>query len=299
MAFFTPFLCSSSLTQKRARALALSLAAFVCALSCSAYADESPFQFENTHWMSFDRYKENVKKGAAAPADNPDKESSPANSATAADAHDINGDSPNPITPPAMASEVAAPTRPINIPVMPGMNKGYEMRVNSTEDERPPLAHITNIDTQPQVALPNRNWQTPKEAARHPNQDADGNDENEHQPLDVRMSFLPNNKVSPVPSPEYKSTHGRKAPTATAAVPEPEKKADLAACAAVDAYKKKQLEAIESDRETLTNLQKAITQLGLQKELSFMSGANGAVNQADSNAGKMDMPPAMAAPAKN
>jgi hypothetical protein len=202
-----------------------------------------------------------------------------------------------------MTPPVAAPTRPINIPVMPGMNKGYNVQVNSTEDEKPPIAQITHIDTQPAVSIPDKNWQTPQEAVRQSGKDGDdANSDNERQPLNVRMSFLPNSQITPIPSPEYKSTHGRPSPATVAAAPQapPEKKvADLAACAAVDAYKKKQLEAIESDRQTLTALQKAISQLGLQKELSFMAGASGNVNQADSSTAKMDMPPSLATPAKN
>ena len=54
--------------------------------------------------------------------------------------------------------------------------------------------------------------------------------------------------------------------------------ADAAACAALDAYKKRQLEAIESDRQTLTALQNAIAQLGLQKQLDFLPGVSGSLN---------------------
>jgi hypothetical protein len=269
-----------------------------------AYADDDPFQFESTHWMSFERYKEKTKHGApatdaadAGAADDSVSTTVP----TLGDAHNAAGESTT-VTPPTMTPTVAAPTRAIHIPVMPGMNKGYNLRVNSTEDEKTPVAQITHMDTQPTISIPEQNWQTPKEAAQLAGKDSDS-DSDEHQPLNVRMSFLPNTYITPVPSPEYKSTHGRKPPTAVvaAAPEEPKKKAsDLAACAAVDAYKKKQLEAIESDRQTLTALQSAISQLGLQKELSFMTGANGGVNQADSGiTGKMDMPPSLAAPAKN
>jgi hypothetical protein len=280
------------------------MALAVVAISCPVYADEDPFQMESTHWMSFDRYKEKIKKGdTSSTSDASENNSSVENISTPGDtAHDAKGDAA-PITPPVLAATVAAPTRPINIPVMPGINKGYDVKVNSTEDERPPIAHITNIDTQPTVAIPEKNWQTPHAAAQHPNQEnADGTEDNEHTPLDVRMSFLPNTKIAPIPSPEYKSNHGRKASevAAASAPPEPEKKAsDPAACAAIDAYKKKQLAAIESDRQTLTELQKAISQLGLQKELSFMTGANGNMNQADSSQVKIDMPPSLAAPSKN
>jgi hypothetical protein len=65
--------------------------------------------------------------------------------------------------------------------------------------------------------------------------------------------------------------------------------ADAAACAALDAYKKRQLAAIESDRKTLSALQDAIAKLGLNKQLDFMTGANGSVQ-----ASMPEQPPASA-----
>jgi hypothetical protein len=67
---------------------------------------------------------------------------------------------------------------------------------------------------------------------------------------------------------------------------------EAAACAAIDAYKKQQLQAIQSDRQTLKALQDAIKQLGLQKELNFMAGAQGGVIDPSgaAEAPKMDFP---------
>lgn len=300
MAFFMPYLYPRTRMQWPRKIFALGLTALIIAVACPVFADNDLFQFDRAHWMSFDRYKEKSKNGAVSTIDTPTEADSSAATDSSSEAHDAKGDTTI-IAPPTMKSEIAAPTRPINVPVMPGMNKGYDMQVNSTEDEKPPIAHITNIETQPTLTITTKNWQTPKEAAQHSNNE-DDTDENEHQPLDVRMSFLPNTQISPIPSPEYKSTHGRKTPTAIAAVPATESTkspAELAACAAIDAYKKRQLEAIEGDRQTLAALQGAIAQLGLQKELSFMSGANGKVNQANSSPIQMDMPPSLAKSQKN
>ncbi len=286
-------------------AFCLALVAGLCFLATAvpARADDGPFEFDRAHWMSFDRYKEKTKHGAALQETNDTEASAPAGDNDKPADAPVAGDNATPsVTPPGMVPAMAVPTRPINIPVMPGLNKGYNVQVNSTEDEKPPIAQITHIDTQPTVSIPERNWQAPKDAIRRSGQqDVEGGDgDNERQPLNIRMSFLPNSKITPVPSPEYKSNHGRKlAAAVAAAAPEPEKKAEVAACAAIDAYKKKQLEAIESDRQTLTALQKAISQMGLQKELNFIAGANGAVNQADSSTAKMDMPPSLAQPVKN
>jgi hypothetical protein len=110
-----------------------------------------------------------------------------------------------------------------------------------------------------------------------------------------------------VPSYQAAQNHGRPVPgaptppvqkTAVAAKKSP---ADLAACAAIDAYKKRQLDAIEGDRRTLDALQTAIKQLGLEKQLSFMTGAQGSVgSQAENVPANVDMPPNLATlPKKN
>jgi hypothetical protein len=112
------------------------------------------------------------------------------------------------------------------------------------------------------------------------------------------MSFLPNRQIAPIPEPERKSYQERIAPLLAHAAPapiddarEPKKSAtDLASCAAVDAFKKKQMEDIQSDRRTLAALQAAISQLGLNKELSFMTGATGSLAQAGATPVKMDFP---------
>lgn len=297
MSIFMRSLCPFSGTKKLALVLTFSLIVIICLMSSASFADEDPFQFENTHWMSFDRYKEKIKTGVVLPSE-PQKNTEEEKD-TSSGTSDTKDDSGAAITPPTMTPEVAAPTRAINTPVMPGVNKGFQLDVKSTEDAKP-VAQITNIETAPAVTLPASNWQTPKEAAQHLGDDDSDGADREHQPLDVRMSFLPNKHIAPIPSPEYNSNHGRKTPAVATASVEPQKKAaDLAACAAVDSYKKKQLQAIESDRQTLADLQKAIASLGLQKELSFLTGANGSVNQADSSTAKMDMPPSLAAPAKN
>jgi hypothetical protein len=76
-----------------------------------------------------------------------------------------------------------------------------------------------------------------------------------------------------------------------AAAPPPKPKlsaADAAACAALDAYKKRQLAAIESDRQTLSALQNAIAQLGLNKQLDFMIGAGGSLGKQATSATNAD-----------
>jgi hypothetical protein len=253
-------------------------------------SEEDPFQVDTGHWMSFERYKDNVKAGRPVPT-------APEN--TPADATPLETlvpvAAPEPVvTAPETQPVVAAPSRPLDLPVLPGVNQGFSVRVDSTADEsqNTSKAQIVNFDSKPTLHLEEQNWQDAAEAARQSAAaEARANGDDQHVPLNIRMSFLPNAKITPVPSPEYKSTHGRgPLPTAPqmAKAPPAQKPEDLAACAAVDAYKKKQLEAIQSDRQTLDALQSAISQLGLQKQLSFLAGAQGSVT-ADTGA-KMDMP---------
>jgi len=243
--------------------------------------------------MSFDRYKEKTKnKANFNPAQTQDADTAqdaPAQQST--DAKALDGTTAGVITPPTMTPIMAPPTRPINIPVMPGVNKGYAVHVSSTEDDKPPVAQITDIETAPKIELPTKNWQSPKSHVGPA--DANGENDDERQALDVRMSFLPNSQIKPIPSPEYKSNHGRKADVAAAEAKPEVQKSNLAASAAVDAFKKRQLQALESDRQTLADLQKAIVQLGLQKKLSFMTGTQSNMNQADTSTLTVNAPPSL------
>jgi hypothetical protein len=169
--------------------------------------------------------------------------------------------------------DMAAPTRPIDVPTMPGVNKGYGTQADSTADNTTSPAQIMiRDDGTTDIHLQLQNWQDAAEIARQHADEKNGvNADSEHMPLNVRMSFLPNAKVTPAPGPERKPR-----PRLTAAPPPkpaPDEQKSPAECAAIDAYKKKQLEAIQSDRQTLQALQSAIIELGLQKELNFMAGA--------------------------
>jgi hypothetical protein len=177
------------------------------------------------------------------------------------------------------APSVAAPTRPLDLPILPGVNKGFNIEVDSTEDNEtasPPAQIINKNDGKSELHLQEQNWQAAAEIARQRADEKNHvNNDNGHAPLAVRMSFLPNPKVVPIPSPERK-TRPRlvEIPAAAPKPAEPVKaQQSPAECAAIDSYKKKQLEALQSDRQTLKALQSAITDLGLQKQLDFMTGA--------------------------
>jgi hypothetical protein len=248
-------------------------------LSLPALAEDiDPFQMDSGRWMSYGRYKDNVQRGLIPQQKTPLE--TPVN----------NADNPLILNATDATPSIAAPTRPLVLPVMPGMNKGFNVQIESTSDEKQtPAPKIVNMDSNPELHLQTQNWLNATEAARDAERIKAGKiTEENHPPLNVRMSFLPDRKITPIPDAERKTTHGRE-PAETAAAPRaPSLKdlkalpADLAACvAAIDSYKKKQLDAIQSDRQTLAALQEAIAQLGLQKQLGFIADSKSSLNAQD------------------
>lgn len=259
----------------------LGLTASLVFCVAAAAEDFDPFQVNSGHWMSFERYDNNIKRKrpvgnealdlAPAKVQPPALDASPDENEAAEAAmgtHIVNGQIVS------LAPVVAAPTRPLDLPILPGFNRGFDIRVDSTSDNNAsqPAQIVRTGDGQSDLHLQEQNWQDAAEAARQRADEKNGvNADVERLPLDVRMSFLPNPKITPVPSPERKP-RPRLAEVPSLPKPAPEAP-QTAECAAVDAYKKKQLEAIQSDRQTLQALQSAITDLGLQKQLNFMAGA--------------------------
>jgi hypothetical protein len=252
-------------------------ALLICCVNApfSAHADEDtidPFQTDTGPWMSYQRYKDNVKRGLIVPPDNV--------SAVQIPTGPLTSETNATVTPLANAETsgntplIAAPTRPLMLPVMPGMKKGLNVQVGTTIDDKAnSAAKVVNLDTAPTLHLQSQNWQSAQEVAQSKSASM-----GEDKPLNVRMSFLPDSKITPVPS-----NHDKKplTPAAASALTNNNKAlpADLAACVAVlDSYKKKQLAALQSDRQTLTALQDAIAQLGLQKQLNFMTQGNSSLN---------------------
>lgn len=175
------------------------------------------------------------------------------------------------------SSTVAAPSRPINIPVMPTVVRSYTVQVDSTAEAVTPSTAevVTKEDGEPDIALQEQNWRDATEMAReHADDQRNVNSDGERVALSVRLSYRPNPKIAPKEQPG-RPLRARisEIPTAPKKVL-PDLKKPTAECAAIDTYKKKQLEAIQSDRKTLEALQSAIAELGLQKQLNFMPGAH-------------------------
>jgi hypothetical protein len=256
-----------------------------------------PFEADSGSWKSFDRYKEEEKErifstmtgnidadAKAAKAGDKDKTDSEERATLSPLlAPEAKADQ---VTPPALKEPVMAqPDRPIDPPLMPGINKGFDVRVGTTEDDVKPGARLADIDTTPTLQLPKQNWLDAAQAAKE--QASGKGDFQQNVPFDVRMSFLPGLSAPH----KHASPHAPVVASAPPIVEPPKSAADAAACAAIDAYKKKQLAAIQSDRATLTALQTAISQLGLQKELGFIATTGSKVDVPADKTVLMDMPP--------
>ena len=227
------------------------------AIPCSwARADDNPFQIDASQWMSFGHYKDAARRGLPGVTPTPPPAAAPKK-----------------ITPPLAPATpvVAAPRRPIDLPVMPGLNDGFQVRVNATDrDLSTSNSPILGLNAEPDIHPSDKNWESPS-AVRKNRFDADGN---ASPALNVRMTFLPNEKITPIPSPSHMSAQRRGNEQLLKKLRERKeaKSDDAAVIAAIKAYKKQQLEAIESDRQTMKALQDAIRSLGLQKKLGFMTG---------------------------
>ncbi|MDR3424260.1 MAG: hypothetical protein P4M13_04165 [Alphaproteobacteria bacterium] len=199
-------------------------------------------------------------------------------------------------------STPAASVLSVNPPVLPGVNDGFSMRADSTGGGHAETSLFSEeSQARPDFHLSDANW-------RSPAAETDALIGNEGgAPLPIRMTFLPAKSLAPVPEPEHESPQklarlerkktatfpavkskaaetsaetvadkGASARTPTKLAPhKTETPAEAAACAAIDAYKKQQLAAIQGDQQTLKALQVAIHSLGLDKKLNFATNRNG------------------------
>ena len=250
--------------------LALAAGLGVACASAPAFALEDPFEFDTGRWMSSKTYEANIRRGIEPPAESPEAEKKE-----------------EPVAPPApvvTAPKINPAVAALSPPVLPGLNKGFNLQVSSTEDEDGKKIHLSPSLTPGDVRLPEKKWLTPtaKDIFSKLGEDED----KEASPLKVRMSFLPAQNLTPTPSPDHDSAtkrgHEQARKIAEASKPPEKTPEEAAACAALDAYKKQQLDAIQSDRQTLTALQNAIKSLGLSKQLDFITKKDSALNATDS-----------------
>jgi len=193
------------------------------------------------------------------------------------------------VSPPAAQtakSALAEPERPLNLASMPTFSSRYALGVSSTSDVEDALSWI-------------------KEAERWRSLEAMDRDEAEQRaaenlirvlgrdPFRVRFASLPSDSVKSIPAePISTSVVDREAATERArkeAAMKKEallKKVDVVqqketnkACEAFADYRRRQLQAMESDRETLSALQAALASLGAANELSFAPRNDSALSE--------------------
>lgn len=249
--------------------------------SGAALADDTPFSLESSSWMSFDRYKEQPSNWLA-----PDQR---------AQAEGRPVTVPPPVLP-ASLPNLKEPDQPIETPPLPSLNKNFDIRVDSTADDyalpiiKPDKDNDKDVD-----GLPSGAWKNASDVAHQNKTDSATSDNGDNtSSANVRFTSLPPWFVPPhkdaapamTPAPVKPPAPVIKVAQPAPPPPPPVSKADAEACAALDAYKKRQLEAIESDRQTLTALQNAIAQLGLQKQLDFLPGVGGSLHTAGSGSAK-------------
>ncbi len=175
----------------------------------------------------------------------------------------------------------AAPERPLNLPALPTMTNDHGFFVESTEEAKAIFWSAVQEHNWKSTETADQELEAEVEAAQLVN--ILGRD-----PFKVRYALLP--------SPSLRSTMAsriatsildreaqvRKAEKEAAAKPVlAQKKVDPAvqketnqACEAFADYRRRQLEAMESDRKTLAALQAALADMGLSKDLSFMTKAS-------------------------
>lgn len=272
-------------------AIALILNNFT-AQACAA--DVGPANLEDSQWMSFEHYKDiTTRHTTTSPNLVTDKETfpetTPDNGATAMATAPTDSGEATPTTSATTPLVMAMPERALNLPAMPASIRGFSLPTASTEENTTPALPIMNEKMAPDIHLANENWENPTTRA------ATGGEGDDGAAPNIRLSYLPNTKLIPTASPEHVSVmaldHALVRQLAEKALAKHDKNVDKkspeerAACAAIDAYKKQQFDALQGDRQTLKALQDAVASLGLQKELGFISDNHGSLNASAASTG--------------
>lgn len=169
---------------------------------------------------------------------------------------------------------IATPTRALNFPVMPGLASHAPVTVTTTADD----AMITDQDQQ-------RSWKNIQEAQAAAEQDEQAQQvlaEQSEKGLHIRLPALPSSEIQSIPA--TRVSYGKLASEAKAAALEAKAKrttpaslkqaqVTTEACEAMATYRRRQLQALESDRKTLAQLKKVLSELGLTSKLDFMTEA--------------------------
>jgi hypothetical protein len=250
-------------TQLIKKPLLLSGAIF-CLLMRPGLANEVPFAIDGQGWRSMDRYGE-TKPG-----------------------QDITPGAPGPTNP---ASAVAEPPKAgpgeetdnavkpqIRSTSLPGVQTQFDIRIDSTSDDHAATTEANEVPTG--EALSKAAWQDPKKfLEQRAGAKLSVEEDDEGRRVNIRLPLLPSGKVVPSGASALKQATDDYS-TSKKTKLDPIAAAPVAACAGNSAglvLKKKQLAAIDSDRQTLAALKAAITELKAEKELGFMTNVSGSL----------------------
>lgn len=233
------------------------------ALACgiapfSAEASTALFVFDSERWVSSESFA--AKPSTVAPAPPPSLKEGPQ-------------------TEEKGASLEKAFMFPLSrAPLLPSLNKGYDVIVDTTEDKDEQKAETSLSDLLVEDGFSENKWRTVTVQDDFAALRKSVEDEADIQPLRIRKSYLPLLGIVPIPTPDQPSfkTAGheyfRKIRADLRKQELTKKKtAEASAQAALDAYKKQQLDALQSDKETLKALQAAIKTLGFTNQLNFVA----------------------------
>ncbi len=177
-------------------------------------------------------------------------------------------------------SAFAQPERPLALPDMPQIATRHQVPVDATEED------------ELFAWMRQKKWMTPSEAEEEMARIAEAkrmHHEFGQSPFHLRFAALPGTSLQSIPAGRVtrpimeRDEQARAAAAAAAqamktkvaessAPPVPKTKAE--ACDILNTYKRKQLEALESDRQTLAALQAALKDMGLSNDLGFVSRAD-------------------------
>lgn len=183
-------------------------------------------------------------------------------------------------TAPDEASALAEPERELNLPSIPDMQPVASLDGPSTEEANDAFLRD---DSQ---------WKDIKTFEREAKREAKEVEKSNTQTLHIRYALLPDRRAAVVlatPRPAAApQTGGMDLPVATDKPAAKEKKpeASAEACQALATMRRKQLEAIESDRKTLSELRAALADLGLTSKLGYMAETGESVSSNETDPAK-------------
>ncbi len=232
----------------------LILLAFACGAGPALAEVADPFAVqEDQDWVSLDKYDQQL----AATAHKMQSEAA-AEQAKSADQTQNH-------------SELAQPQRPLQLPVMP---------LAASTTTASPSGGGYNVESS--LRLEERKWVEAREALRSGDLGQAANDTK--TPVSIRFPVLPGSKVQSIAAPrisQSKLTREARAEAAQALAdgknlarekdPPRAAKEKNNACEAYAEFRRRQLQAIETDRATLAQLKGVLVELGLVDKLSFMN----------------------------